>query len=156
MRLNISADDVDFEPIPSGKYRATVLDGELKQSGENAKHPGAHYINWELQIVGGDYEGRKLWTNTIVDHDGTDELPGCDCGDEDLIKKFNQGLRGAAQLIKHTGNDPEGDWEIDDIIGNEVGIVVGISTYEGEKRNEVKRFVTLEAVGGASDSALLP
>jgi hypothetical protein len=143
MGIKVNFTDVqssDFEPIPSGTYAARVTDGEIRESGPNSKNPGAQYINWEFTISEGEHESRKQWLNTSL-------LP--------------QALFGLKGLLAATGKfsqeqiDGELDFDIDDVVGAEVKIVVGQRTYEGELRNEVKR---VKPVGAPSEAAstLLP
>lgn len=58
----------DFTPVPTGKYRLRVTDGDVRQMGENAKEEnrGKNMINWECTIQEGEFQGRKVWTNSIL------------------------------------------------------------------------------------------
>ena len=69
MAIKVNFEDVevtDFEALPAGTYHVKITDGEIKESGPDSKNPGAEYINWELTIQDGEYESRKLWTNTSL------------------------------------------------------------------------------------------
>lgn len=140
MGISVNFTDVetsDFDVLPSGSYQARITDGEIRESGPNAKNPGSQYINWEFTISEGEFEGRKQWTNTSL-------LP--------------QALFGLKGLLKATGQfdddeiEGEMNFEIDDVIGSEVTIVVGQKMYDGEKRNEVKR---VKPAGESKDSGSL-
>lgn len=149
VRVNLAGADSDFEALPSGKYLVKVTDGEIKESGPNAKHPGSEYINWEFTVQDGDYEDRKLWSNTVVSHGS------CDCDNED---QFNKALSNIAQLLKVAGIDTgDGDFEldIDDVIGSDLVVVVTQREYDGEMRNDIKRYRPAGDVVGA-EAALLP
>lgn len=52
--------DLDFAPIPAGRYRVRVSSIDIRQS----KSSQFQYVNWEMEVDAGDYVGRKLWTNT--------------------------------------------------------------------------------------------
>lgn len=139
MSLRVDFSGVDssgFDPIPSGTYVAKVTDGELRESGPNSKNPGSQYINWEFTIQEGEYQGRKQWLNTSL-------LP--------------QALFGLKGLLAATGKfdvDGDLDFDIEDVIGSDVAIVVKTKTYDDELRNEVKK---VKPVGeSSSDSSLLP
>jgi hypothetical protein len=139
-RVNLT--DVEsggFDPIPAGSYQAKVTDGEIRESGPNAKNPGAEYINWEFTIQGGEFDGRKQWQNTSL-------LP--------------QALFSVKGLLEATGRftadqlNGDLDFEIEDVLGADVTIVVRQREWDNETRNEVKR---VKAAGEtASDSSLLP
>lgn len=139
MGLRVDFTDVEtsnFDPIPAGTYIAKVTDGELRESGPNSKNPGSQYINWEFTIQDGDYAGRKQWTNTSL-------LP--------------QALFALKDLLAATGKfnvDGDLDFDIEDVIGSDVKIVVKQKRFDDELRNEVKRVKPLGDDEG--DSSLLP
>ena len=150
MRVDLT-DTSGFELIPAGRYNAVITDGEIREStSDEAKHPGSEYINWELTISEGDYEGRKQWTNTPISH-GTHE---CDeWGPNALI--------GIKALLAATGKwsdeDLAGalDFEIDDVLGSTVGISVVVRDYRGDDVNNVRR-VRAPFADVDEDASLLP
>jgi hypothetical protein len=46
-----------FEPIPPGDYEACIVGSEMKTT----KDGTGQYLNLEIQIVGGQYQNRKLF-----------------------------------------------------------------------------------------------
>jgi hypothetical protein len=48
--------------IPKGKYLTEIEQVEVRQ-GEGKEHP---YLNWQLTIIDGEYQGRKLWFMTSL------------------------------------------------------------------------------------------
>ncbi len=143
-KVNLDGVDVNaFDPIPASTYKAFVTDGEVKESGPQSKNPGSQYINWEFTISEGTYENRKQWMNTSL-------LP--------------QALFGIKALLQATGRFSEAqlsgeiDFDIADVIGSEVLIVVKIKEYNGEDRNEVKSVRAVGAAVGATtrSGSLLP
>jgi hypothetical protein len=151
MRVDLSGTDAGFDALPSGRYVVKVTDGELRTSGENAKHTGSEYINWELTVQTGEYEGRKVWQNTPWSH-GT-----CECGD------WKAGaLIGLKSLLTATGiwtdeqlNADDFDFEIDEVIGADVKAVVALGEYQGEATNNVKRIKALTEEDTV-DAGLMP
>lgn len=139
LRVNFSDTETrDFSPIPPGVYTALVTDGELREAGPNAKHPGSQYINWEFTIQDEPHVGRKQWMNTSLVPDA---------------------LFGLKDLLAATGKfevDGELDFDIADVIGSEVKIKVKTKTYDGELQNEVKRVMSASSDEGTSGSSLLP
>jgi hypothetical protein len=142
IRVNLTDVGTGFDPIPSGKYKAKVSDGSVEVSGETAKNPGAQYIKWELTVTEGEFEGRKLFLNTSL-------LP--------------QALFGLKGLLAATGSWNEEelngdlDFEIADVLGEELGIVVTQKEYQGDTVNNVKRCLPLSKLAEASGStSLLP
>lgn len=55
--LDMDFDDAEVEkaakvnPIPKQRQRLRIVNGTLKQSGENAKVPGRPYFNWQFELV---------------------------------------------------------------------------------------------------------
>jgi opacity protein-like surface antigen len=141
IRVNFTdVESTNYDAIPGGTYAAKVTDGEIRESGPNAKNPGANYINWEFTIQEGEHQGRKQWMNTSL-------LP--------------QALFGLKGLLAATGRFSEDrlngdlDFEIDEVLGADVKIVVRQKQYEGDTQNEVKRVKPVGAPSEA-ESSLLP
>ena len=63
-----NANDVEpnssFEPIPAGKYLATITASETKQN----KAGNGSYLELTLSILEGDYQGRQLWARLNLDN----------------------------------------------------------------------------------------
>lgn len=141
MKVNFSeaGEEKSFEPAPRGTYVLIVTDGEVRESGPQSKKPGAEMINWELTIAEGDYEGRKVWTNTMCE---------------------GKGVFFLKQLLSATGKfeiDDDLDFEISDVIGSKVRATLGVKPKYNdpdEMENEVKKF---KPIGDTStDESLLP
>jgi len=60
-RVNFS-DVESFEPVPEGEYGVEIDKVEVRQN----KAGDGLYLNWELTIIDGDYENRKLWLITSL------------------------------------------------------------------------------------------
>jgi hypothetical protein len=141
-----------LDPLPTGKYHVAITDIDERESGPQAKNPGAPYWNIEFTVQNGQYQGRKVWTNaTFVPHALY------------TIKGIMEALG-----METTGN--ELDIEMDDFMNKELVVKVnflkaGPVTYNGQTkelddRNEVKRFYKLEGAtagaGAVSGGSLLP
>lgn len=157
LRVNLSnVESGSFDPIPAGKYPLNVFDGELRESGDNAKHPGAQYIAWEFIVASGEFEDRHLWDNTIFSHDG------CDCGDSAAIEKFEKGffkLKGLlAATQKWSAEELDSDeftFDIEDVIGSSVlaGVTRRNDPEYGES-NVIKSYKVLDPAEVGSSSVL--
>ena len=148
MRVDLSETD-SFDLIPAGRYQAKVTDGEIRESGPNAKHPGAEYINWEFTIQEGDQEDRKQWTNTPFSH-GSHE---CDEWTGNALIGLRNLLAATEKWSAEELSADAFEWEIDDILGSDVTIIVNVSEYQGEDVNNVKRVKA--AYSGEEASSLL-
>lgn len=60
----INFSDVDsFEPLPGGEWYGVEVDKvEVREN----KDGDALYLNWELVVIDGDYENRRLWMITSL------------------------------------------------------------------------------------------
>ena len=136
--------DLEFGAIPSGKYHAKITGGEMREAGPNSKNPGSQYVNWEFTIQQGEFESRKVWTNTSL-------LP--------------QALFGLKALLLASGRynkDQVADelaFDIDDLVSSDLVITVGQKEYNGDIRNEVKRYAPYDVDTfnkGAAVGSILP
>lgn len=153
IRVNLSEAGEGFDPIPASRYVLNIFDGELREAGENAKHPGSQYIAWDLTVASGEFEGRHIWTNTVVDHGD------CECGEEST---FNKGLFALRDLLKASGKwlpeelaASDFNFEIEDLTGSVVAATVGVrKSEEYGDQNTIKRFRPLGDAELESLSAL--
>ena len=67
--LNFDATEVDpassFEPIPAGKYKAQIVASEIRPTKDGTNK----YLWLELEILDGEYAGRKVWDRLSLWHD---------------------------------------------------------------------------------------
>jgi len=148
MSIKINLKDVNlsnYEPLPVGTYDAKITGGEMRETSGNGKLPaGTPMINWEFTLQDADkLTGRKIWTNTVI-HETT--------------------LFTLKQLLISTGQfteddmDGELDFEISDIIGSDVAIVVAQREYNGNVVNDIKKIKSIGSTTATSKSksSLLP
>jgi hypothetical protein len=122
LRVNFAGvEDKDFEALPSGTYRCSVANGEVAVG----KDSGQEYIKWTFIVQEGKYTNRNLWSNTTLQQ---------------------KGLFNLKKLLKATGrftdDDLAGDidFEIDDVIGAQLMLVVGQQEYQDRITNQVRNF----------------
>ena len=120
-----------FEPLPAGIYDVEIVAVEVRQSGEEAKHPGSDYLAVEMNVLDEEYEGRKLWTNVSM-HDNA----------RGLLKAF-------LLACEYSEEEMEADdfsIEEDDLEGKRfsVAVKVGKNPKTKEANNSVKRFLLPE------------
>lgn len=72
--LNFNANDVEpstgFSAIPAGKYAAVISDSEMKPN----KAGTGQYLQLELEIIDGDYAGRRLWARLNLENPNQDAV----------------------------------------------------------------------------------
>lgn len=69
-KLNISINELpdfsnDFEPLPVGDYLVAIINSDFKA----AKSGKGRYISLTMEVLEGDYKGRKLFYNLNVQHE---------------------------------------------------------------------------------------
>jgi hypothetical protein len=136
--INFNANDVPpqtpFEPVPNGKYRAHIVDSEVKPT----KDGRGKYLQLEWEILDGEFKGRKLWDRlNIVNSSETAQKIGQSqlsavCHATGMLKLGNSSqLHHIPVLIK----------------------VVVKQSPGYDPQNEVKGY---EAIGGAAPAAAAP
>lgn len=55
----------DFDVIPDGTYQVFVDEVAMKETKESKKP----MLSWKFKIMGGKYEGRFLFKNSVITHD---------------------------------------------------------------------------------------
>lgn len=53
----------DYSPLPVDWYKVVITAGTMKDNSPQAGDPTGQQMELEMQVVEGDYEGRKLWEN---------------------------------------------------------------------------------------------
>jgi len=116
----------DFDAIPAGVYNVAVTDWSKVETKNEGKIPaGTPGVNWEFTIQDGDYENRKLWTNHWIHPNTLGFLKGFL---EKSGRYTEEELGGAFDL------DP------DKVVGAELQAVVIVKKYQGDDKNEIKKF----------------
>jgi len=119
MRINVNLDEVEsgFEPLPAGNYPVRISKVEQRHGKE------APYLAWEFTITEGEYQGRKLFTNTSL---------------------APQSLWNLKRLLVAAGFEWEDDgFDTEDTLGCELEVAVSQETYENRVRNRVDDFIPL-------------
>jgi len=114
-----------MDPVPEGVYNARVFDVVLRTS----VNSGNQYLNWTFKIDGGEYDGRRLFYVTS------------------LKKEALWNLKRTLKALQFEGSlDGQVDLgDLDDFLGKQCRISVGIEEYMGEPRNRVLRVLSPEA-----------
>jgi hypothetical protein len=128
--LNLSGVQArSFEPLPEGKYLVEVLEVKAKIAASS----GAPMLAWTFRVLDEDYEGRQLFTNTVLT-------------DNSLWK-----LKSFLIALGYTEEELNGEIELDpdELVGLQAVARVKTREYQGETRNDVN---ALEAVAVAEPS----
>lgn len=133
-----------FELIDKGNYLFVVKEGEVKESGENAKFPGSQYINWQLQVAAEDnpFHGRIVFHITSLF--GLEESER-----EEDPEEAKKSLGRIKHFLKNVGytddeiNDEDFEIDIDDITGRYVMGEVYVKKDKGGEypdKNQIRRL----------------
>jgi len=127
----------EFVVLPAGQYDVVVTDIEFRKS-KTTEFP---YISWELTVLSGPAEDRKLWLNTSLS--------------PKALFRLKQTLEGLG--VNDVPQQIEGNDLIEAMMGAKAVAEVGVREYEGRNQNEVKRLVrghdTVTIVIGKSKAA---
>lgn len=124
----LAADDSDGmsnEPVPPGDYRVKVQKAEA-----TIAKTGSPMIKVTLEIVGGPYNTRWVWTNFVVKPDNPDSA-------KMFVRKVKAfGFTGEFLAA----NKPSMDQLATLLVSREAVATVAISEYQGKKRNDVSKL----------------
>lgn len=67
---NNVAPNVGLEAVPAGKYEVVIVDSEMKDT----KTGNGKYLQLTMQIIDGEYKGRKLWTRLNLNNPSADAV----------------------------------------------------------------------------------
>ncbi len=56
--------NVGFDPIPAGKYLVVITNSQMKTT----KNGKGEYLELEMEVLEGEYKGRKLWDRLTIKH----------------------------------------------------------------------------------------
>ena len=131
--FKVNFSDVEsFEPLPEGEYGVEVDKIEVRMN----KAGDGKYLNWELVVIDGDYENRRLWLITSLKETALFRLKA--------IFEGLQVIQGGEDLELEYDNDvepstKEGPRLVDpDLEGLECVAVVNNEMYEGREQNRVQ------------------
>lgn len=127
----VDVDDIpeaSFELLPNGFYNAVVAEHDYALS----QNSGQPMWSLQLQVEGGDYDGRKLYYHMSWSPKAAPYTKAT------LVKCFDDVLKNPVYRdsagkfnIKKVGDESA-------FVGRRVRIKVGSQTYEGEKRNNIR------------------
>lgn len=118
VRINF-ADVEEFEKLPKGRYNFTVSEYEVKEHGENSKHPGNDYWWLTLTVMDGEKQGKTqtmmitlppyepyalvgILRATVGQHEWTEEQ--VEAGEIDVEVDDLEGLEFSAQVQPQKDN----------------------------------------------------
>ena len=119
MTISVDFTDVEsneYEPIPEGRYQATVFDVEQKPS----KSSDFPYLNWQFKIQGGDYDGRRVFMMTSLKPNALWKL-------KDVLDEIAPEIDTSGKL----------DLDLTELMGLNCRVEVIQEEYKGDMKNRV-------------------
>lgn len=121
----------DSNTVPAGTYNAAVFGIELKP---NKAGDGTN-MNWQFKIQGGEQDGRSVFTIMSLK--------------PNALWKLKQTLKNIAPEID---TNAVADLDTDTLLGKTCRVVVEISTYEGQERNNIKSVLAPNFYAGEEEA----
>ena len=128
--LDFSGVEDGFKNVEKpGKYNVKITKVEAKKG----KDSGKPYLNWELQVLDGEYKGARLWYITSLSPQALFNL-------RNLLTAA--GIEVPKSMVKI---------DLDSVIGRIVTAKVIMETYNGEERPKVKEVIAAQAITANDD-----
>lgn len=143
--INFAEVEGGFDAIPEGRYPIVVEKVEVRES----KSSDNHYLNWEMTVTDGEFEGRKLWMITSLSPKALfrlkDVFDALGVLEDDMDLQYDDDV----QITPQSGPillTP-------DVNGLPATAIVTIEyDYDPKGRNKVDQVVPLEDDGGGGGS----
>jgi hypothetical protein len=139
--LNFNANQVEpmaeLEAVPAGKYTAVIIDSEIKPT----KAGTGSYLALTLEIVEGEFKGRKLWSRLNLDNPS-----------QVAVQIARQELSAICRAVGV--REPKDSCEL-----HNIPLIVTVKQKadpDGEVRNEVKGYARRETAAAAAKPAQAP
>jgi hypothetical protein len=119
MRVDFTNVKSNFDPLPEGNYSCTVFSIEEKKS-----QAGNPYLNFQLKIQGGDFDGRRAFYIAS------------------LLPQSLWNLKQVLQALGMSEEELKGNFDLDtsDLLGRECDITIEWEMYQGENRDRVVKI----------------
>ena len=124
-----------FEALPQGNYNVGIKEVELKDT----KAGTGKYVSVMLEIIEGEYKGRKLWDNWNIKNPSE--------------KAQEIGLGRMKRVYKLAGLGELKDNEPTTLCGKSFCVYVTIKMYNGKEQNNIASYDMPHDLKGLSDPA---
>jgi hypothetical protein len=113
-----------FEPLPVGNYTVEVIESDATVASTSKP-----MIKATCKVVGGPYDNRRLWHNFVVSEDN-----------KNALAIFFRNMTAFGLGREYMLTRPTEAQVAQALLGRRALANVGIRKYQGEDRNEVKKF----------------
>ncbi len=134
------AGDVGYEPLPDGDYDLTVVEASAKVT-----QTGKTMFALKAQVLTGAHAKRLVWDNLVVSTDNPNALAIFfrKMGALGLGREFFAASPSNAQIEQA-------------IVGRQFRAQIGSRTWQGQKKNEIKAYYSINPQAAAASAAQAP
>lgn len=135
LRVDFSEVEDSFEVLPEGVYECVVEDCQVRES----KSSDNNYLNFEMKIVEGEYEDRRIWIGksfspkVLAEMEKTLVALGAIEEDEDIEFEWDDAVDVTTSEGPQLTNP--------DVIGLACAVTTVNGVYEGRERQDAWRSV---------------
>lgn len=127
-----------FEPLPVGPYLVEII-----ESSATTSSTGKPMIKATCKVVSGPHANRRIWHNFVVSPEN-----------KNALAIFFRNLNAFGLGRDYMMTSPTEQQVAQALVGRQAMAEIGIRKYQGEDRNEVKKFSPLP--GGGVPAAAAP
>lgn len=131
-----------YEPLPDGEYDLTVIEATAKVTAT-----GKTMFSLKTQVEGGAYNKRFVWDNLTVSPENKNAL---------AIFFGKMHAMGITQQFFTQVPAPTNAQIEQVLLGRKFRGTVGSRVYNGNKRNEIRKYSALAALGAPTTTAAAP
>jgi len=137
MKIDFGSVEVrEFEPLPTGRHLAKCSAADYVEASSRSGEPT---VAWQYTVDGGEYDGRKAFLNTSLQ-------PQSLWSTQRVLTALGMTKEEVDALEWDTEN-PEGiQSDLNELLEASCVIVIGHETFEGTKRQRVRRVLSAEGV----------
>jgi hypothetical protein len=113
-----------YDALPEGAYTAKILDATVKTTGN-----GKPMIAATFEVAAGPYSGRRFWNNFVITKDNPNAMAW-----------FFRHMKALGLGKDFFAMGPSLEATAQQLVGKTCVATLGVRTYQGETRNEVKKI----------------
>lgn len=138
--LKEAGDSGSYDPLPNGDYDLVVIEATATQS-----QSGKTMFKIKSQVQGGPHDKRLVWDNLVISP-----------GNQNALGIFFAKMASLGLNKEYFNQNPSNAQVEQALIGRQYRATIGTRTWQGEQRNEVKKYFPSQQTAGAMQAAAAP